>query len=234
MNLQFWGMSLKGVAMAIGFSIFVAELAGYVLHRVMHGERFPALSKAHMIHHIELYAPDQSMRSEAYKDATEGRASVGNIGMEWVVPSALILGVCWVSMCSLHVTWKYQLLVMVILLGWPIFMFSYLHDRMHISNFWMVRVPVVRVWFTRARRLHDIHHRALNDDGRMDSNFGIGFFFFDRVFRTMAKQHRPLNRLGLQTAISRHRSNFGPDEIDRAFHRASSADPDQRWRRRGN
>ena len=59
----------------------------------------------------------------------------------------------------------------------PILMFSYLHDRMHIRNFWMTRVPLLRSWFLRARRLHDIHHRSVNSKGFMNTNFGMGFTF---------------------------------------------------------
>jgi putative SOS response-associated peptidase YedK len=33
--------------------------------------------------------------------------------------------------------------------------------------------------------MHDIHHHALNNDGLMDKNFGIGFFAFDRLFGTL-------------------------------------------------
>jgi sterol desaturase/sphingolipid hydroxylase (fatty acid hydroxylase superfamily) len=66
-------------------------------------------------------------------------------------------------------------------------MFSYLHDRVHLRNFWMTRVPLLKAWFVQARRLHDIHHRSLNDHGRMDRNFGIGLFLFDRLFRTISK-----------------------------------------------
>ena len=100
--------------------------------------------------------------------------------MEWVIPSAVILGFSRAAMWCLHVVGKYQVLALAALLGWPIFTFSYLHDRMHVKNFWMDRTPLLKIWFTQARRLHDIHHRSLNDDGRMDRNFGIGFFFFDR------------------------------------------------------
>jgi hypothetical protein len=38
----------------------------------------------------------------------------------------------------------------------------------------------------------------------MDTNFGIGFYFFDRFFRTMAKRHRPFNWEGYQAAIERY------------------------------
>jgi len=55
----------------------------------------------------------------------------------------------------------------------------------------MERTPVLRWWFRKARRLHDIHHRSLDFNGRMDKNFGIGFFLFDRIFRTLAQRHCP-------------------------------------------
>jgi sterol desaturase/sphingolipid hydroxylase (fatty acid hydroxylase superfamily) len=86
-------------------------------------------------------------------------------------------------------------------------MFSYLHDRMHLRNFWMTRVPLLKDWFVQARRLHDIHHRSLNDQGRMDRNFGIGFFFFDRLFRTISKCHRPFNCSGYRIAQLRYNLN---------------------------
>jgi sterol desaturase/sphingolipid hydroxylase (fatty acid hydroxylase superfamily) len=191
--------------MAVAIAILIAELLGYVLHRLMHSERFPAFSRAHMIHHLHLFGPNQPMRSTVYKNATDGRASLGNIGMEWVVPSAVILGGFWAAMWWLHVAWKYEVSVLATLLGWPIFMFSYLHDRMHLKNFWMERTPLLKIWFTQARRLHDIHHRSLDDSGRMDRNFGIGFFFFDRIFGTLAKRHCALNWRGYRTAIRRHK-----------------------------
>ncbi len=68
----------------------------------------------------------------------------------------------------------------------------------------MTRVPLLRSWFLKARRLHDIHHRSVDSEGFMDSNFGIGFYFFDRFFRTMAKRHRPLNWRGYKAAIERY------------------------------
>ena len=144
------------------------------------------------------------MRAGDYHDATDNRFSIGNIGIEWLAPSAIILLFCWSVMALLGVPPVYQVLSLCTLLGWPILMFSYLHDRMHIENFWMARVPLLRSWFLRARRLHDIHHRSVDGDGYMDTNFGIGFYFFDRFFRTMAKRHRPFNWQGYQAAIERY------------------------------
>src|ERR1700740_1951555 len=61
------------VILTIGGSIFLAELVGYNLHRILHSERFPALSRTHLIHHFLLYGPNQPMRAQIYKNATVGR-----------------------------------------------------------------------------------------------------------------------------------------------------------------
>jgi sterol desaturase/sphingolipid hydroxylase (fatty acid hydroxylase superfamily) len=150
------------------------------------------------------------MRAAEYLDATDNRTSVGNVGVEWLAPSAIILLFCWGAMALLGVPPVYQVLALCTLLGWPILMFSYLHDRMHILNFWMTRVPLLRSWFLRARRLHDFHHRSVNSKGFMNTNFGIGFYFFDRFFRTMAKSYRQFNWEGYQAAIGR----YGLEEME--------------------
>jgi sterol desaturase/sphingolipid hydroxylase (fatty acid hydroxylase superfamily) len=38
----------------------------------------------------------------------------------------------------------------------------------------------------------------------MDRNFGIGFFFFDRLFGTLARQQRPFNHRGYDAAKRRY------------------------------
>lgn len=197
-------VTAKGVLLTLGASTLVAEFAGYWLHRLLHSDKFPALSQGHLIHHFLIYGPDQAMRHDEYHDATHGRFSVGNVGLEWLVPCALILFFCWGILFALGVPAIYQALSLFTLIAWPTLMFSYLHDRMHLKDFWMARTPILKTWFCNARRFHDIHHRALNDNGRMDSNFGIGFFWFDRVFGTIGRQHRPFNKAGLYSAAARY------------------------------
>jgi sterol desaturase/sphingolipid hydroxylase (fatty acid hydroxylase superfamily) len=199
-----------GVVATLVDSVVVAEFAGYWLHRLLHSDRFPALSRGHLIHHFLIYGPRQPMRAGEYHDATEDRFSIGNVGIEWLAPSGMILLFCWGVMALLRVPHVYQVIALCTLLGWPILMFSYLHDRMHLENFWMTRVPFLRLWFLNARRLHDIHHRSVDSAGYMDTNFGIGFYFFDRFFRTIAKRHRPFNWHGYHAAIAR----YGLDETD--------------------
>ncbi len=204
MVTHFNHITATGVLLTLGASCAVAEFAGYWLHRLLHSDKFPALSHGHLIHHFLIYGPSQAMRHDEYHDATHGRFSVGNVGLEWLVPSALILLTCWGIMFAARVPPVYQTLSLATLIAWPVFMFSYLHDRMHLKDFWMARTPVIKIWFRRARRLHDIHHRALNDHGRMEANFGIGFFWFDRLFGTLGRRHQAFNWNGLQAARQRY------------------------------
>ena len=203
-------VTFVGVIATLVDSVVVAEFAGYCLHRLLHSDKFPALSRGHLIHHFLVYGPTQPMRAGEYHDATNHRFSLGNVGIEWLAPSAIILLFCWAAMGLLSVLPVYQALSLCTLLGWPILMFSYLHDRMHTENFWMTRVHLFRSWFLKARRLHDIHHRSVNSKGFMDTNFGIGFYIFDRCFRTLAKRHRAFNWQGYQSAIER----YGLDESE--------------------
>ena len=192
------------IPLTLLISCLLAEFFGYWLHRLLHSDKIPLLSRGHLIHHFLIYGPGQPMRQEKYHDATDHRFSVGNIGLEWLVPSAIILAVVWVAMRLLHLSALYQIIALATLVVWPIFMFSYLHDRMHLSDFWMERIPLLRVWFRGARRMHDIHHHVVDDNGRMEANFGIGFFMFDRIFQTMGSRHRPFNRAGFEAAQLRY------------------------------
>jgi len=214
---MFWfcaALSAAGVLESVICSCLVAELAGYWLHRLLHSDKLPFLSRSHMVHHLLLYGPMQPMRAERYKDATSGRFSVGNVGFEWLAPSAVLLVFCWGFMFLLHVRPIYQVIVLGNLIVWPFFTFSFLRDAMH-RDFWMVRMPLISRWFRRARRLHDIHHHSVDGAGHMYTNFGIGFFLFDRIFRTLATRHRPLNRKGLAIALQRYKLTMSLDSLRR-------------------
>jgi sterol desaturase/sphingolipid hydroxylase (fatty acid hydroxylase superfamily) len=204
---MFWfcaALSAAGVLESVICSCLVAEFAGYWLHRLLHSEKFPLLSRNHMANHLILYGPTQPMRADSYKDATHGRFSLGNVGLEWLAPSAALLIVCWGALFVLRIPLIYQVIVLGSLVVWPFFTFSFLHDAMHLRDARMARLPLVKVWFRRARRLHDIDHHSLNNAGRMNTNFGIGFFVFDRIFHTLATRQSTLNRKGLAIALQRY------------------------------
>lgn len=186
-------------------SIFVSELLGYLLHRLLHSGKIGFLSRSHMRHHLVLYGPLQPQRPGAeYRDATDDDAvALGNIGSEWLIPSALLLAASIWVLHWLHVRIFHQVVFIGGTLIWSFLMFSYLHDRMHEAGFWMERNRWLKGWFTSAREAHDIHHWTLNDQGFMDKNFGIAFYFFDRVFGTLADDWPVFNRRGYDRALQR-------------------------------
>jgi len=160
-----------------------------------------------MKHHMVLYGPLQKQRPSAeYLDATIGRVALGNIGLEWIAPSAVILATVAVALRLFRVSLIHQAICIGTTLAWSFLMFSYLHDRLHVKNFWMERNSILSAWFRSSRRLHDIHHRVLNDRGLMDKNFGIGFFLFDRLFGTLSPEQSPFNHRGY--AVAKERFKF--------------------------
>lgn len=157
-----------------------------------------------MRHHLVLYGPLQSQRpGTEYRDATTDSASLGNIGLEWLIPGAILLAIAIGVLHYLQVTCFQQLVAIGGSMAWSFLMFSYVHDRMHIAGSWMERNRCLKKWFMDARDSHDIHHWALNDEGFMDKNFGIAFFFFDRLFGTMAKERPAFNQHGYDRALMR-------------------------------
>ncbi len=188
-------------------AILVSELLGYLLHRLLHSGWIRFLSMNHMKHHLLLYGPLQKQRpGQDYQDATIGQVAIGNVGLEWILPGGVLLIIFAGIFTFLGVRAQYQIVFFAISLTWSFWVFSYLHDRMHIEGFWMERVPLVRFWFCWARNLHDIHHRVLDNQGLMNKNFGIGLAFFDWLFGTMAPVQPPFNHPGL--AAARQRFDF--------------------------
>lgn len=137
-----------GILVCAGLSCLVAELLGYWLHRVLHSGRIPTLSRPHMAHHLVLYGPRQSQRpSERYKDATTGHIALGNIGLEWLAPSGILLGISLALFWLLGVRALYQAIYVLVVLAWSFAVFSYLHDRMHEKDSWMASNRWTRRWF---------------------------------------------------------------------------------------
>lgn len=196
--------NLISVLAWIAASVFVSELLGYFLHRLLHSGKIAFLSRNHMKHHLVLYGPLQSQRpGSGYQDATDDEVAIGNVGLEWLIPGSVLLAGSLGLFLLLQITLLHQLIFVAGTLAWSFLMFSYLHDRMHLAGFWMERHPLLKRWFVAARDGHDIHHWSLNDDGFMDKNFGIAFFFFDRLFGTLARDAPAFNRRGYASALWR-------------------------------
>lgn len=182
----------------------VAEVFGYWLHVLMHSDKIEFLSRNHMIHHLVNYPPNGPQRSEDYRVSTGERASVLGLGMEWILPIALLLAVLLAAFRLMGVRPLHQAVFVAASLAWSGAMFWYMHDAMHLKGFWMESHALFRGWFQRARKRHDIHHMDLDGSGRMSSNYGICFFFFDRLFGTLVAEHRRFNPEGLDRARKRY------------------------------
>jgi sterol desaturase/sphingolipid hydroxylase (fatty acid hydroxylase superfamily) len=201
--------TILAVASWLAGSCISAELLGYWLHRLLHSGIIGFLSRNHMRHHMVLYGPLQRQRSREYLDATDERASLGNIGIEWLVPAVLLIGVAAGMFRVVHVRVLFQSIYFGAALLWSFLMFSYLHDRMHIDGFWLERNRWLKHWFISARERHDTHHLLVSDEGLMNKNFGIGFFLFDRLFGTFSRGGTAFNHQGYQAARKKFQSLFG-------------------------
>lgn len=194
-----------GIVLSFASACFFAEFVGFWLHILMHSNKIEFLSRNHMIHHLVLYAPNKPQRHAGpYLLSTYGRANVLGLGMEWLLPVGILLAVVLSFFRVMGITLVNQAVFTVAALAWGCLMFWYMHDAMHLKDFWMETSRFWRHWFMEARRRHDIHHMDLVDDGRMTRNFGICFFFFDRVFGTLADEHRRFNPKGLNQAMKRY------------------------------
>ena len=205
-----WRIGFSLAAWSVG-SCVVAEFFGYWLHRFLHSGAIRFLSRNHMKHHLVFYGPLQRQRSKSYRDATHGSVSLGNIGLEWLVPAGLLIAIVLTLFHLLRVPLLYQFFSLGGTVAWSFLMFSYLHDQMHVEGFWLAKNQWLKRWFLSARRLHDIHHRVLSNRGLMDKNFGIGFFAFDRLFGTLSLQQPPFNHCGF--ALARKKFKYVDEEV---------------------
>ena len=203
--------TILAVASWLAGSCLSAELLGYWLHRLLHSGVIGFLSRNHMRHHMVLYGPLQPQRSSEYRDATDARTSLGNIGVEWLFPAVLLIVIAAASFRLLRVPVLFQSIYFATTLLWSFLMFSYLHDRMHVEGFWLERNRWLKAWFISARQRHDAHHFLMNDQGLMDKNFGIGFFFFDRLFGTLSQGGTGFNSHGYEAAKKKFKTVLSPD-----------------------
>lgn len=191
----------------VAASFVYAEMVGYCLHVLLHSYAIPALSREHMNHHILSYAPGTRQHTDEYvQNITEDSVLVAGIGPEWFVPSLFILGATVGLEWLMGLSWVQITLSVSAILLYVALLFSVLHTNLHLKRSRLLRIPGIRRWFKHARRLHDIHHHHVTDDGLMNVNYGIAFFGFDRVFGTHLTRLGKINRQGIAKAEERLRA----------------------------
>jgi len=128
------------ILLSIIVGVLFTELVGHFIHRLLHSEKVPALSRSHMIHHLQHYGPKMSMRDDGYKKSTEGRLSFGSIGMEWIIPIAIVLFPTAIILSLVGVSFGHQFIFWGAAIGWGLLGFSYMHDILHVKDNWFLNV----------------------------------------------------------------------------------------------
>jgi sterol desaturase/sphingolipid hydroxylase (fatty acid hydroxylase superfamily) len=188
------------VAVVVG-SLFLAEFYGYWLHVLLHSYIIKSASRSHMNHHVLSYGPDKHQRSAKYiQEIRQGDLLIAGLGPEWIIPSVILVVFTAFVEHLLGLSWTQIIVSEVIILAYSVFLFWWLHDRMHVRGVWLLKLP----YFRKIRRRHDIHHVHVTDEGLMNRNYGIAFPFFDHVFGTYKENAGRLNRKGIQAAEDRY------------------------------
>ena len=189
------------ILLTIAAAVLFAEFFGYWLHILLHSNKVEWLSRSHMQHHLVAYHPSKPLRNKGIDfGSTDNRLSIAGLGMEWIIPITLMLAGVHAAMYLLSVPLAYQALFTASALAWSYVLFGYMHDAMHLQDFWMETHPIFKYWYFAIRRNHDIHHFTFSDEGHMTTNYGICFFWFDRVFRTLTQKMGKFNKDGLHAS----------------------------------
>lgn len=184
-------------------SLFLAELYGYFLHVLLHSYWIPPLSRGHMNHHLHSYPPGKPQRSKLYtQKVSSGTRLFFGLGLEWIIPSMIILILTIFAENLLGLSWAQIVVSISVILSYTIFMFWFLHETFHIKKHKILRITLIKKWYLRARKLHDIHHHYVDDKGFLNKNYGIGFFLFDKMFKTYKPSLRgDFNRSNVKKAV---------------------------------
>lgn len=193
-------------------SLIIAEAYGYWLHVLLHSYIFPSLSKAHMNHHILSYPPGGRMRKPEYIQdrLPEDRALFG-IGLEWIIPSIALIAITFSIELLLGLSLAQICLSIFTMVIYSVFLFLFMHESLHIKDHYLLSIKPIKKWYLKARKLHDIHHHYVDKNGLMNRNYGIAFFFFDKLFGTYMNSLRgKFDKAGIIKAeeiLSKHKGS---------------------------
>lgn len=166
--------------LVLALSFVYTELIGYITHRFLHSGHAGWLGDLHMEHH-DKYAPGEAQAFDDYK-YTDRETWIERVGLEWIIPIAVVTVPLSVFLLLLGVSWQFLLAGTMLSLGWAWLGFTYMHRAFHLKRFWMVKNYVFKGWFKETKKLHFIHH---ND---VTKNFGIVFFWFDKLYETFVRK----------------------------------------------
>jgi sterol desaturase/sphingolipid hydroxylase (fatty acid hydroxylase superfamily) len=155
-------MNIQGIVIVSVITYLLGNVAGYVIHRLLHNRLMGKAFRDHCHHHFSIY-PASDYLSDVYREAPLG-AGQG----KYYVPVFLLL-------CTPFLFW-----------GWPYFLLSFVevlavlkinavvHDSLHIKGHSMERFR----FFIWLREVHFQHHVDVH------TNYGIFSFMADKIFGT--------------------------------------------------
>lgn len=166
-------MSLSALWAVLLFTlgaVLLVEAIGYFWHRFAEhlGWLGDTIRYRHWVHHEVDYPIDRLRPAGEWQYHRAGAwtwfvlGGVAAVLIFWLLPLSVAL----------------PLALGAFLYSWGVI--SYLHDRFHVEGHWLTKFA----WFQRVRRLHDIHHWQ-------PCNYGILFFWMDRLFGTLREDFPP-------------------------------------------
>lgn len=159
------------VLLAIPLVFVMITLFGYGMHWCLHQPFMGRFYRSHQVHHFKLYPPERFL-SDHYLDP--GPDNTFKIFVVFGSP-LIILPVVLFFLHSIGLPVFGATLLSLAVFG---FLNDYLHDAFHIRHSWLRKYG----WFERLTDLHLQHHI------RVQSNFGIYWFGWDRLWGTFQKR----------------------------------------------
>ena|SRR5258708_5820087 len=155
----------------------LVEFVGWLWHWSIehYGLLGEALRKQHYVHHEVDYPAEDLRPQQDYQSAHD---------WSWYLLSAITLSVLVALSLTGLLPWRYMIALSAGAVLYARCVVSIMHDLYHLPNCRLSRFA----WFRELVRLHDIHHYARG-------NYGIVFFWFDRLFGTYVEDmpSTPLN-----------------------------------------
>jgi sterol desaturase/sphingolipid hydroxylase (fatty acid hydroxylase superfamily) len=155
-------------AILVSILTFIALTSlGYISHWAFHQRWSGRFYTSHMSHHLVLYPPSD-FYSDKYRDAGKDNTSV----LFFLIFLPLILGAIAITVLKI-IPLLFGIIILVEMAAFGAAN-NVLHDAFHLrKTFWQ------RFWFfDKLVKLHIQHHK------NMKKNFGILFFWPDKLFNT--------------------------------------------------
>lgn len=162
--------------LTIFLSYFIINLFGWVVHKFLHSKASKKWGLAHKFHHFQLY-PAKDFFSDTYRDAGEHASPKFFILLALPILGGVVI-LWWIGILSLG-----MMIVSLLIMFSVGILDDLIHDAFHIRNSWLTRLPIIKHFFLRWRKLHYFHHQ------KTKTNFGIFNFWFDRLFGTFLNKN---------------------------------------------